>query len=311
MARMFLVDGSNYAFRQQFALPPRHTAQGFPTRVLYGFTNLLQRMLREWKPDYVVFSFDHGPSFRNDVYPDYKGHRPEMPEDLRQQWSHLDGLVEAFGCVSLWRPGFEADDVLGTLARRFASDEVEVFLVTSDKDFSQLVGDNISVLDESKGTTLDWAGVIDKIGVPPDRVTDWLGLCGDASDNIPGVSKVGEKTATKLLQEWGTLEGAIDAARAGKVKGAVGQRLVEDADKAHLSKDLATIRTDVPLDVTLDDLKPRGLQVEALRARFDEWEFGAVARKLLPEQAAEGPALSWRIARGGEQGAALADVRAG
>ena len=311
MARMFLVDGSNYAFRQQFALPPRHTTQGFPTRVLYGFTNLLQRMLREWQPDYVVFSFDHGASFRNDLYPDYKGHRPEMPEDLRQQWSHLDELVEAFGCASVWVKGFEADDVIGTLAKRFGCEEVEVFMVTSDKDFCQLVDDHISVLDESKGTTIDHAGVIEKIGVPPDKVTDWLGLCGDASDNIPGVSKVGEKTATKLIQEWGSLEGAVEAAKAGKVKGAVGLRLVEDAENARLSKQLATISTDVPMDLTLEDLRPKGLQVAALRALFDRWEFGAVARKLLPAQEAEGPAMRWRTARGAEQAAVVAQVRAG
>jgi len=309
---MFLVDGSNHAFRVQFALPPRHTTTGFPTRVLYGFTLLFQKMLRTWQPDYVVVCFDHGPSFRNRLFPDYKGHRPEMPEDLRQQWGSLDGLVEAFGFRAIWLPDYEADDVIGTLARQFAGDEMEVFLVTGDKDFCQIVGDNITILDEQKGSVLDYAGVIEKFGVPPDKVIDILGLMGDASDNIPGVKKVGEKTAVKLVTEWGSMEGALAAAAEGKIKGAVGERLVEEAEIARLSRTLATIATDAPVNVTLDDLKPRGMQVDELKAMFDLWEFGAVARKLLPEEKVEVATAKGRaIARGAEVAAVEAAVRAG
>lgn len=286
MARMLLVDGSNHAFRVQFALPPRHTSQGFPTRVLYGFTLLFQKMLRTWQPDYVVVSFDTGKNFRTDLYADYKGHRPDMPEDLREQWPLLPDLVEAFGYRAISMPGYEADDVLGTLAKQFASDDLEVFLVTSDKDFCQLVDDNTQILDEAKGRTIDVDGVHEKYDVGPERIVDMLGLAGDSSDNVPGVTGVGVKTAVKFLKKYGTLEGVLKAAEDGLIKGKTGQRLIDEAEAARLSKTLVTIDTAVPLDVTLDDLTPRGPQEEDLRALFDAWEFGAVARKLLPDREA-------------------------
>ncbi len=308
---MFLIDGSNHAFRVQFALPPRHTSSGMPTRVLYGFTLLFQKMLRTWKPDYVVVSFDTSGNFRKEIYPDYKGHRPDMPEDLAQQWPLLPDIVEGFGYRAITLDGYEADDVLGTLAKRFASDDLEVFLVTGDKDFTQLVDDNIRVLDESKGAVLDSDGVEEKMGVPPERVIDLLALCGDSSDNIPGVSKVGPKTAVKLLADFGDLEGVLQAARDGKVKGKTGERLVDEADNARLSYVLATIKTDVPMDVSLDDLEPRGLQEERLRELFDAWEFGLVARKLLPEQETVS-VTGFEVAEDASAVAAVvADVRAG
>jgi DNA polymerase-1 len=284
---MFLVDGSYQAFRLHFAMPPRHTSAGFPTRVLYGFTTLFNKMLRAWQPDYVVVSFDIGASFRKDIYPDYKGHRPEMPEDLRQQWPLLGKIVEGFGYSVINLKGYEADDVLGTLAKRFASDELEVFLVTGDKDFCQLVDDNISIFDDYKQVTIDHDGVLEKFGVPPDKVIDILGLAGDKSDNIPGVTRIGVKTAAKYVAAYGSLEGTLEAAKAGNIKGKAGERLVEEADNAVLSKVLATIALDAPVNVDLDDLTPRGLQAEELRGLFDEWEFGAVARKLLPAQERE------------------------
>jgi DNA polymerase-1 len=286
MARMFLVDGSNYAFRVHFALPPRHSSDGFPTRVLYGFTQLLHKLMTTWQADYVAVCFDKGATFRNERFPDYKGHRPEMPEDLRQQWPHLSELCEAMGFTAITLDGFEADDVIGTLAKRHASPELEVFIVSSDKDLCQLVGDDVTILNDQKGETVDHAGVVDRWGVPPEKVVDVLGLCGDASDNIPGVTKVGEKTAIKLVQEHGSLEGALRAAAEGRVKGAVGQRLVEEAETARLSYWLATIALDAPVPHSLDGLKARGPDEVRARALFDAWEFGTVARKLLPERAA-------------------------
>lgn len=284
MKRMFLIDGSNHAFRAHFALPPRHASDGFPTRVLYGFTLLFQKMLRTWKPDYVVVSFDTGKNFRNDIFPDYKGHRPEMPEDLRQQWPYLPQLVEAFGyrCISL--PGWEADDVLGTLAKKFGDEDLEIFLVTSDKDFCQLVDDNIRVLDDPKNKIYDEDAVEEKFGVRPDQIIDMLALAGDSSDNIPGITKVGPKTAAKYLKLYDTMEGVLQAAVDGKIKGKTGERLVNEADNARLSFELATIRLDVPIDDELTDLAPREPDAETLRTLFDQWEFGRVARKLLPDQ---------------------------
>lgn len=281
--KLFLVDGSNHAFRVQFALPPQHASDGFPTRVLYGFTLLFQKMMRTYRPDYCVVSFDSGKTFRHETFPDYKGHRPDMPEDMRRQWPWLPKLVEGFGYTCLAREGFEADDVLGTLAKRFAGPDLDVYIVTSDKDFCQLVNEHIFLLDEARGQVVKEADVEPKVGVRPEQVIDMLGLSGDSSDNIPGVPGVGPKTAAKLLADYGDLEGVLAAAAAGKVRGKRGQALVDHAENARISATLATIRTDVDLDVSLEDLAPRGIQEEPLRDLFDRWEFGMVARKLLPE----------------------------
>jgi DNA polymerase-1 len=281
---MFLVDGSYTAFRAHFAQPPRHTSQGFPTHVIYGFLLMFQKMLKTWQPDYVVVSFDTSNNFRNDIYPDYKGHRPEMPEDLAKQWPLLPSLVEGFGYTVMTMDGYEADDVLGTLAKRFASPELEVYLVTADKDFTQLVDDDIQILDEMKGKVLDYDAVIEKMGVPPEQVIDALALAGDTSDNVPGVTKIGLKTAAKFLKAHGDLEGILAAAAEGTIRGKTGQRLVDEADNARLSKRLVTIDTNVPIEGDLDAFRPRGLQVDALRELFDQWEFGKVARSLLGVQ---------------------------
>jgi DNA polymerase-1 len=280
--RLFLVDGSNHAFRVQFALPPQHASDGFPTRVLYGFTLLFQKMMRTYRPDYVAVSFDHGKSFRHDVYADYKGHRREMPEDMRRQWEFLPPLVEAFGYSCVMAPGFEADDVLGTLARRFASDDVHVFIVTSDKDFGQLVDDRVFLVDDTKGQILGSPEILEKTGVRPDQMIDALALSGDTSDNIPGVPGIGMKTAATLLEEHGTLDGVLAAARAGRIKGKRGEMLVQHEADALVSRRLATIALDVPVPQDLAGYTPRPVSEEPLRQMFDRWEFMEVATKLLP-----------------------------
>ncbi len=276
---MILVDGSNHAFRVQFALPPMTASDGFPTRALYGFTTLFAKILRVNRPDYVVVSFDKGKTFRHELFPDYKGHRPDMPEDLAQQWPYFQELVEAFGCPVLHVAGFEADDVLGTLAARFAGPDLDVYIVTGDKDFGQVVGQHVKVLDLMKNVEIGPAEVEAQWGVGPEKVIDALALCGDSSDNIPGIPGIGPKKAAQYLQKYGDVEGVIANAKA--IGGKTGERIVEHAEDARLSRVLATIRLDVPLDVTLDDLAPKGMQDEKLRGLFDRWEFGAVARRLL------------------------------
>lgn len=279
---MFLIDGSNHAFRVQFALPPMNAADGFPTRALYGFTTLFAKILRVHQPDYLAVSFDRGKTFRHEMYPEYKGHRPDMPEDLRAQWPHFPELVEAFGYPCIIVDGYEADDVLGTLAHRFASEDVRVYLLTSDKDFGQLLNDNVRMLDLMKDVEIDAEGVVAKWGIGPDRVTDMLGLAGDSSDNIPGVPGVGPKTAAKYLNKYGTLEDVL--AHHADVGGKRGQALLEHADAARLSKTLATIAVDCPMDVELEDLAPKGLQVPELREIFERFDFGKVATRLLPNE---------------------------
>ena len=277
--RMFLVDGSNHAFRVHFALPPMHAPDGFPTSALYGFTTMFARILRVYKPDYVVVCFDIGKSFRSDLYPDYKGHRPGMPDDLRAQWPHFPELVEGFGFKSLAIKGYEADDVIGTIAKQHASEDLEVWLVTGDKDYYQLVDENIRVLDLMKDVEIGIPEVEERFGVPPELITDVRGLSGDKSDNIPGVPGIGDKTAAKLVNQYGTLEAVIEASPG--IKGKRGENLRNHKDDAILSKQLCTIFTEVPLPYELDDYAPRGMQTEELGTLFEKWNFGRVARKLL------------------------------
>ncbi|MCB9669961.1 MAG: DNA polymerase I [Alphaproteobacteria bacterium] len=307
--KMLLVDGSNHAFRVQFALPPMHASDGFPTRVLYGFTLLFQKMLSMYRPDYVVVSFDSGKTFRHETFPDYKGHRPERPADLGQQWPLLPALVEGFGYPCIIMEGFEADDVLGTLARRFDSDDLEILLVTSDKDFAQLVTPNVKLLDEMKNQILDVKGVQEKFGVRPDQIIDMLALMGDTSDNIPGISGIGQKTAAKLLEDYGTLEGILAAAKDGRIKGKRGESLVEGEADAYLSRRLATIATDLDVDVDLAAMEPRGLQVDALWDLFERFEFGMVARNLLPVRKTVDPGCYRAVTTAEDLASAAAAIR--
>jgi DNA polymerase-1 len=287
MAKMFLIDGSNHAFRMFFALPPMHAPSGEPTSALYGLTTMCAKMLSVYKPDYVAFSFDIGKTFRHDMYPDYKGHRPSMPEDLRTQWGLLPELIEGFGYKVISKEGFEADDVIGTLAVRHGSDDCQVFILTSDKDFGQVVNENIHILDISKGVEMGPDEIEGKMGVRPEQVNDLLGLMGDSSDNIPGVAGIGMKTAAKYLAKYGTLESVLEAANNGEIKGKRGQSLIDEAEAARLSRTLAKICLEVPIDESLDDLAPRGLQESELRPLFDKYGFGRVAARLLPEQEQE------------------------
>ena len=209
--KLFLIDGSNHAFRVFHAMPRNMYAAGFPTGALLGFANMLRKLERDYEPDWIVVCFDNGPSFRIEMYPEYKGHRPNMPDELREQWGHFQSLVEAWGHTFLNPTGVEADDVIGTLAKQLASPEVQVTMVTGDKDFYQLVDDDTEILDVMKDKVIDREGVIERFGVPPDKVIDVQGLAGDSSDNVPGVPGVGVKTAMSYVQKYGDLEGAIAA----------------------------------------------------------------------------------------------------
>ncbi len=276
MARtLFLVDGSNHAFRLFHAMP-RFTAGDLPTGALLGFANLLRTLARDERPDHLAVVFDVGPSFRTDLYPDYKGHRPDMPPELARQWPLLPDLVRAWGVTCLGVPGWEADDVIGTLARRHSGPGTEVVIVSNDQDFAQIVDGSVSIL-EWKGAErrrLGPAEVEARFGVPPARVVDILALWGDASDNVPGVPGVGEKKATALVREHGGLEAVL--ARAASIPGRLGENLAAFADRARLCRDLVTIRTDVPADLlpaTLADLAPKGPDVPVLRDLLLRWQF--------------------------------------
>ncbi len=270
--KLYLVDGSNHAFRMFHAMP-RLTAGGQHTGALLGFANLLRWLDREAQPDYAAVVFDKGKSFRVDRYPDYKGHRPSMPEELREQWVKLPELVEAWGYTVLAEEGFEADDVIGTLAQRHGGPELEVWIVSGDKDFCQLVGEHVKILDLKGGRVkvVDRPAVLERFGVQPGQVVDILALWGDSSDNVPGVPGIGEKKATRLVVEHGALEPILAAAPG--IRGKMGQNLVEFAEQARLSRELVTIVTDMPLPLTLEQLAHRPRDAEKLHELFLSYQF--------------------------------------
>jgi len=249
---LYLIDGSSYIYRAYFAIRHLSSPSGFPTNALYGFTQMLLKVLKDRKPDHVVVVFDAGRvTFRNEIYPEYKANRAAMPDDLRQQIEPIKELVRAFNIPALELAGFEADDIIGTIARACRKRGLKTVVVTGDKDLMQIVAEDVRLLDTMKDKESGIPEVLERFGVEPARVIDILGLAGDSSDNIPGVPGIGEKTAIRLIQEFGSLEALLE--RAGEVKGKTGERLQEFAEQARLSRRLATIDDHVPLDYSFDD----------------------------------------------------------
>ena len=252
---LILIDGSSWLFRAYHALPPLTNPQGEATGAVFGMTTMLKRLLKEYAPERIAVIFDPpGPTFRHELYAEYKANRDETPDDLKKQFPLVRELIEAMGLPVLQPPGVEADDVIGTLATQGRAQGLTVLIVTGDKDMAQLVDGQVKLLDTMKQRTLDAAAVTEKFGVPPERVIDYLALMGDSSDNIPGVPGVGEKTAAKLLKEYGTLDALM--ARAGELKGKLGDKLREALPELPLYRQLTTIRCDLKLKETVDDLRP-------------------------------------------------------
>ncbi|TAN03821.1 MAG: DNA polymerase I [Rhodanobacteraceae bacterium] len=293
MAMLTLIDGSSYLYRAYHALPKFSTAAGEPTGALLGVVNMLRATLNE-HPDYAAFVVDApGPTFRDELYPDYKANRPPMPDDLRAQVEPMMQVVEAMGIPILRVPGVEADDVIGTLATRAAEDGIEVEVSTSDKDFAQLVGPRIGLVNTMTRSKLDRDGVIEKFGVPPECIVDYLALMGDSIDNIPGVPKCGPKTAAKWLGEYGSLDGVI--AHAGDVGGKIGESLRATLPQLPLSRKLATIKTDVALDKGPRELKLRGRDADTLRELYSRYEFRQALAELDKNAQSEADAKSIAI----------------
>lgn len=279
--KLYLIDGANYVFRAYYAIRSLSTSKGQPTNALYGFTNMLLKLLREEEPDYVAVCFDtKEPTFRDEIYSEYKANRKAPPDDLVQQFPFVEPIVEALALPSIRKPGFEADDLIGTLARRFASDELDVVIVSGDKDLMQLVGPHVSILDEMKELRVGSDEVKKRFGVRPERVVDVLALAGDQSDNIPGVPGVGRKTASKLVAEHGSVEEIIRDA--GRIKGSVGKKVAEHAKEARLAKRLVTLDTSVEIDVDLKGLARTGPDEAKMHALFRELEFTRLLAQLAP-----------------------------
>ncbi|URX64289.1 DNA polymerase I [Luteibacter anthropi] len=278
MPTLTLIDGSSYLYRAFHALPPLTNAHGEPTGALFGIVNMLRTTMKAGS-DYVAFVCDApGRTFRDDLYADYKANRPSMPDDLRAQVEPMMKIVGALGFPILCIPGVEADDVIGTLARQAAAAGIHTVISTGDKDFAQLVDGHVLLVNTMTSTTMDTDGVIAKFGVRPDQIVDYLTLVGDTVDNVPGVEKCGPKTAAKWLAEYDNLDALLAAA--DRIGGKIGENLRAAIPRLPLSRELVTIRTDVPLDQGPADLTMRERDVEALRELYARYDFKAALKDL-------------------------------
>jgi DNA polymerase-1 len=253
-----LVDGSSYLFRAYHALPPLTNSHGEATGAIVG----------------VVFDAP-GKTFRDEMYSEYKAHRPPMPDDLRQQIEPLHQIIQAMGLPLVMISGVEADDVIGTLAQQAADKGMPSLISTGDKDMAQLVNDHITLINTMNDVVMDRQGVIDKFDVTPEQIIDYLALVGDSADNIPGIPKCGPKTAAKWLGEYETIDNLV--AHAEEIKGKIGEYLRDNLDQLKLSRELTTIKLDVELPVTIDQLKPSAANTHAL-SRVVTWPHSMVQK---------------------------------
>ncbi len=293
MPTLLLVDGSSYLYRAFHALPDLRTSGGQPTGAIRGVLSMLRVLETDYKADYRAVVFDaKGKTFRDDWYPEYKAHRPPMPDDLVAQIEPLHECIRAAGWPLLMETGVEADDVIGTLARQAGNAGIDCVISTGDKDLAQLVNQHVTLVNTMNGETLDIAGVKAKFGVPPERIVDYLALIGDSVDNVPGVAKVGPKTAVKWLDAWGSLDAIV--AHAGEIGGAVGENLRKHLDFLPLGVRLVTVACELPLPVAIHDLAPQAPDTAKLEELYARLEFKGWLRELKGE--APAPAARQKVA---------------
>ena len=278
---LYLIDGSSYIFRAYFGIRQfLSTSSGFPTNALYGFIHMLQKVVKDEKPDYLAVAFDSKEkTFRHKIYEDYKSNREAPPEDLAKQFPYFEPLVQAYNIHGVRVPGYEADDIIGTLAKKAAGDGFKVVIVSGDKDMMQLIGPDIRMLDTMKNKWFGVEEVEEKFGVTPDKVIDVMGLMGDSSDHIPGVKGVGPKTASELICKFGSMNELyerIDEVDKAKLK----EKLVKDKEMALLSRELVTINTSMEMESELEDLKCKSPDNKELRKLFSEFEFSSLLGEL-------------------------------
>ena len=276
---LYLIDGSSYLYRAYFAIKRLSSPTGFPTNAIYGFTQMLLKLLKDYQPHHVAMVFDVGRvTFRTELYPEYKANRSAMPDDLRQQVGPIRDLVRAFNIPVVELEGYEADDLIGTLAARWEATGGNVVVVTGDKDLMQIVTEQTTLLDTMKNVASAIPQVHERFGVGPEGVIDILGLAGDTSDNIPGVPGIGEKTAIKLIQQFGSMDNLLE--RAAEVPGKVGEKLREFAEQARLSRVLATIIKDVAYDLHPDQLLAQEPDTERLNELFKRYGFHTLIKEM-------------------------------
>lgn len=292
-----LVDGSSYLFRAFYAPPHLTNSAGEPTGAIYGVVNMLRSLLKKYKPSHMAVVFDaKGTTFRNDIYAEYKAHRPPMPDDLRSQIAPLHKIVQALGLPLLCIDNVEADDVIGTLAQQASAEGRFTLISTGDKDMAQLVNDHVMLINTMTDTLLDYDGVVEKYGVKPEQMIDLLSLMGDSSDNIPGLPKVGEKTALAMLQGMGSIDAMLADPEAIKELGFRGaktmpEKLEEHKDTLLMSRELATIKLDVPLDFKPDELTIQPADTNQLVELYKQCEFRRWLAEVLEEGATSDQAL--------------------
>ena len=274
-----LVDGSSYLYRAFHAMPPLTNSAGQPTGAVHGVVNMLRRLVADYQPKNMAVVFDaKGKTFRDDIYKEYKANRPSMPDDLRAQIEPLHNIIKAMGMPLIIESGVEADDVIGTLATQASKAKLKTIISTGDKDMAQLVDEHVTLINTMNNTIMDIDGVNEKFGVRPDQIIDYLSLVGDTSDNIPGVPSCGPKTAVKWLTAHDTLENIIE--KADEVKGKIGEKLRDSIAHLPMSKDLATIRTELELPQTIEQLALEEPDVDQLAALYNEYEFRTFAKEL-------------------------------
>jgi len=292
---LILIDGSSYLYRAFYVpqLKRMQTKSGQPTGAVFGVINMIKSLNAEYPDSNIIAIFDaKGKNFRHELYDEYKANRPSMPDELRSQIEYVHTAVKALGLPLVAVPGVEADDVIGTFAKQASDNGQTVLVASGDKDLAQIVNDNVNLIDTMKKVIMDEAGVLEKFGVRPDQIIDYLALMGDPSDNIPGVPKVGPKTAVKWINEYGSLDGVVE--NADKIGGKVGENLREFLPQLPLSKDLVTIRCELEVEPALSTLKQVDHDKETLielyqTLQFNKWlaELGADAAPLSDEPIAE------------------------
>ncbi|HEY4767357.1 MAG TPA: 5'-3' exonuclease H3TH domain-containing protein, partial [Candidatus Limnocylindria bacterium] len=286
---LMLIDGPSLVYRGYFALPPLTTSDGTLVNAVFGFLQIVLRGMQDLKPDYAIVSFDLGkPQFRFDAYPEYKAGRPSMPDDLRSQFPIVREVIGMLGMPIVELQGYEADDVIGSLARHATAAGIDTYIVSGDLDGLQLVDDHVRLLTTRQGVAAtviyDEAMVGERYGLRPDQMLDYKALKGDTSDNIPGVPGVGEKTAVALLQQFGTLDAIYE--RLDEVKGKLRERLAEHRESAFMSRQIGRILTELPVEIDLEATRTGRYDRRALAQRFRELEFRSLIDRLPPSSVA-------------------------
>ncbi|GJM07573.1 MAG: DNA polymerase [marine bacterium B5-7] len=282
---LILVDGSSFLFRAYHALPPLTNSKGMPTGAAYGVVNMMRRLLSDYDPDHIAVIFDcKEKTFRHERYPEYKANRPEMPEDLAVQIQPIHDIIRALGMPLLRQPGFEADDIIGTLAKQATEQKIDTIIVTGDKDMAQLVNEHITLVNTMSNTSMDIEGVKTKFGLPPELIIDYLALMGDTVDNVPGIPKVGPKTAVKWLTQYGSMDAIVE--NADKIGGKVGENLRAHLDFLPLGKELVTIHCDMELGYQIDELTRKPQETDKLIKLFGDLELKSWLKELTEEETA-------------------------